>query len=189
MSKFWYAFVGFVLVACFAACEVEEGDADATGDAVDDTAANDTDEGPAESQVCGDDSLRQTSCLADFFSCYDPSGTCTEGTASPSGNIPMMSSVYANGAEWQFGRDEVSGDAAAKVIGSDGVTCATGTGSEAVEDEIDLTFTHPGDTTTTLNLVTDGSGNMVVTCPDGTTEAYSASEAETILGCQGVSCN
>ena len=54
---------------------------------------------------------------------------------------------------------------------------------------MDITFTHPGDTTTTLNIVTDGSGNMVVTCPNGSTEPYGASDAATILGCQGATCN
>ena len=183
---FWLIFCSGLVLA-LAACEVEEGDGDMDAGATGDTGTSDTGSGPAESQVCADDSLRQDSCLAEFFSCFDPSGACTIADSTPQGNIPMEAIVFANGAEWRFGTDDVSTEAAARVVAADGSTCATGSGTEPVAGQRTITFTQFGGSDE-LTIETDSSGNMVVTCPDGAEEAYGSGDAATILACQGATC-
>lgn len=176
------------LVFALGACEVEEGEGGEDAGTTADTGSADTGSTPAESQVCADDSLRQASCLAEFFSCFDPSGACNIEDSTDRGNVPMEAIVFANGAEWQFGTDDVTGDAITRAIASNGSTCATGTGTEPVDGQRTITFALFADSSTELTIETDPSGNMVVTCPDDTEEPYGAGNAATILGCQGAVC-
>ena len=100
----------------------------------------------------------------------------------------MEAIVFANGAEWQFGTDDVSTDAITRVIASNGSTCATGAGTEPVAGERTITFALFADSSTELTIEMDSSGNMVVTCPDSTEEPYGSADAATILACQGAVC-
>lgn len=182
----WRIFLAALLLVGLAACEVDNGDDG--GDAGTDVTGGDVG-GDAAQPICADDTALQASCLSDFLSCYDPSGTCSEEPRTASGNFTdVNATVFANGAEWVFRDDAVTGDTEEDIVASGGAMCATGAGSEDADGLRNVLYTSSSDGTTTLRIEIDGSGNMRITCPDGSEEPYTAAEAVPLLLCAGYAC-
>jgi hypothetical protein len=160
-------------------CEVEPGeeaDAGDTGGGAD----------AAEPGLCDDLAAFQDSCLSTFFSCYDPSGTCTVEDIADQADIQFDAIRWSNGAEWQVGSDPVDGDITIIALDSGGGTCAQGLGSEDTPGEPTVTFSAPGGSDE-LVFITDNSGNVVIECPDGNDEIYTETEANALMAC-GFGC-
>jgi hypothetical protein len=187
MRKAWWMVVlGAVSVLGLAGCEVDEGTGDAGGTDGGGDAGGDT----GGSALCPDDTILADSCLSEFFSCFNPSGDCTVEERDPIADVNFSAIVFDNGAEWEVGRDVVDGDVEMTATNDPaGANCARATGSEVVEGERTVDWLHPGDAAPTLSWETDSSGNLIVTCPGGAEEIYTAAQADTLFDCLGASCD
>lgn len=183
MRRAWWVWLcGLLLLT--AACEVDEGeDGDAGADAG-------VDVGPdaAPGPTCGDETAWSASCLSTFFACFDASGTCTVQNQGTVGTLVTTAVVWTSGAEWEERWDNVTGQLDVLSLDSEGVICANALSSQEEPDFVrDLDFTQLSGSDT-LRMQRDASGNMVITCPDGSSEPYSATEAATMLECLGALC-
>ncbi|MCA9565604.1 MAG: hypothetical protein KC561_19035, partial [Myxococcales bacterium] len=173
------------MTTVFAGCEVDSGESDATDDMGGSDAGTDTAEGPS-SAVCSDDTLWASSCMAEFFTCYNPAGTCSVEAAGTQGDFDVNTIAWSNGAEWRIGEDPVTDNIEIVVVNSQGSTCATGVGSfESASGTTEITFGRGSDSDT-LTVAYDQSDNMVITCPDGSEESYGPTETPVLQICQGM---
>jgi hypothetical protein len=188
MKRIIWSIVCLGLVAGLAGCEVDGGeDTDAGADAGQDTGGDD---GITECTEAGL-AVYEASCVSTFFSgCYDPSGTCdvSETTDTTTG-VVSTDVTFSNGAAWETTRLDIDENGTTTVVASDGTVCAEDTDVVTTSSSARaVTFTSGADT---LVIEFDASGNMVVTCPDGTDEVYQAVDGEGIqlATCAGFACD
>ena len=111
------------------------------------------------------------------FECYHPSGACTYRTDGTGG----VTTTYANGAH---SVSSVSGTTSSTMLyGADGSLCATQTfGTDSV-----IHYTSASGMTFSMSFPGGATGDLLLTCPDGSTETVSAVQREAIQACGGSS--
>lgn len=111
------------------------------------------------------------------FECYHPSGACTY-RADSSGSV---TTTFANGAH---STSAVSGmSSSSSLYGADGSLCATQTvGTDSV-----LHYTTASGMMFSMTIPGGATGDLVITCPDGSTEVVTPTQREAIQACGGSS--
>jgi hypothetical protein len=146
------------------------GDAQGSGPGADSADCTDPAENPYD----------EVACLADFFACFAPTGTCT-GEISLTGTLTLN---WTDGAKLESTPDlsgividptdpptaeDFQGLGADTVLSTNGTTCATAkTELKTADCESKTVYTRAADGAT-VGFCSDAEGNTTVTCPDGTT--------------------
>lgn len=118
--------------------------------------------------------------LGSFFECFRPSGACTYDFDMINFNYTI---AFANGSYMELGSMQTTGGAA-NYYGPTGLLC----GSMTYNSETNaMTFTTPNGTTVEIN--TDDSGSMTMTCNGTTTVTLSGSQIDALNNCTGSATN
>jgi hypothetical protein len=182
----WVGLLSAVLMST--ACEQDEGEGD--GDVATDTGGDLTDTGgdTAGGPLCPNEPIFNDSCAAEFFTCFDPSCSYTVVSRPEVGGFAVQSIDWTSGAQWFVEREPVNGNRRDRAVGSNGAVC---TSAESVQPLASgartPVFQRAG--VGNLQMEIDASGNMRITCPDNTTENFTAAQTATFMGCLGASCN
>jgi hypothetical protein len=182
----WVGLLSALLM--LSACDQDEGDAGDAGDVGGDADVS-PDGGGVGPAVCTNEPIFEDSCAADFFGCFNPSGTCTIQSRPAVGDFEHEAIVWTSGAEWVVGYDNVNGDRTDRALNSNGNQCASASSSQPLATGARNPTFSLDIGTDQLEMEIDASGNLRITCPGGAQETYNATQAATLFRCLGASCN